>query len=118
MAESESQLDRVYRALAAEERRLAVACLQSHQELTLPDLAELVVERQRDTDLASVSGERVRDTYFLLYHNHVPILEECGLIRYRQDDDMVVASPTLPDALDRLRADVESLNDPADGLVE
>ncbi|MBX0324051.1 hypothetical protein EGH21_13520 [Halomicroarcula sp. F13] len=104
-----ADLDRVYRALAAEERRLALACLEHHRQLTLPDLAELVLERQQDADVASLSGERLRDTYFQLYHTHVPVLEDCGLVRYSQEDDLVAATDRIPAALDSVEENVERL---------
>ncbi|MDS0278544.1 hypothetical protein NDI85_12120 [Halomicroarcula sp. S1AR25-4] len=111
------ELDRVYRALAAEERRLALACLDHHRQLTLPDLAELVVERQYDTGVAALSGEQLRDTYFRLYHTHIPLLEECGLVQYSQEDDLVAATDRLQTALDSVEENVERLQSfPTDSI--
>ncbi|QIO20926.1 hypothetical protein [Haloarcula sp. JP-L23] len=111
------ELDRVYRALAAEERRLALACLDHHRQLTLPDLAELVVECQHDTDVTALSGEQLRDTYFRLYHTHIPILEECGLVTYSQEADLVAATDRLQTALTSVAENVERLQSfPTDSI--
>lgn len=83
-------LDSLYRALADRKRRLAVQCLSEHRELTLPDLAELVTERECEMALHEVSEERVRDVYLTLYHRHIPILEDAQLLTYQQEHDIVV----------------------------
>ncbi|WP_276273011.1 DUF7344 domain-containing protein [Haloarcula litorea] len=103
------ELDAVYRALAAEERRLALVELQRHRTITLADLAELVAEAETGADIADIPEERVTDTYFSLYHSHVPTLEECGLVSYDQDDDLVSAADDCGEVLDRVRENLERL---------
>ncbi|MBV0925251.1 hypothetical protein KTS45_13685 [Halomicroarcula limicola] len=102
-------LDRIYRALAARERRLALSCLHDHQTLTLADLTELVLERADGADITAVSEDRIRDTYFALYHTHVPILEESDLVRYDQADDLVAATERVRPALSSVCDNVEAI---------
>lgn len=57
--------------------------------MPLADLADEVAVREADAPLPEVPAEDVRDVYMMLYHNHVPRLENHGLVRYDQDRDMV-----------------------------
>ncbi|WP_135303812.1 DUF7344 domain-containing protein [Haloarcula amylovorans] len=102
-------LDCIYRALAARERRLALSCLQDHQTLTLADLTELVLERTDEADITTVSEDRIRDTYFALYHTHVPILEESDLVRYDQTDDLVTVTERVRPALSSVRENLDAI---------
>lgn len=107
------ELDAVFRALGDERRRHILWCIQEHHSLSLADLAELVAERERDTDITTLSGEYVKNVYFSLYHNHVPLLEEADLVRYEQEDDLVVRSDRAPSILTTARDSVDSLLTPA-----
>ena len=81
--------DRLFRALAAEERRLALVVLCEHHTLSLPDLAESVIEYQRGRAVVDISAEDVKECYLELYHRHVPVLEEADLVEYEQERDLV-----------------------------
>ena len=100
------EIESVFRAVADERRRLALDCVTEHRLLTLPDLAEEVTERETGESVAELPPEKIAETYFSLYHNHVPKLERAGLVRYEQEDDLVVqadgAVGTLAEARDEL----------------
>ncbi|QLG27432.1 hypothetical protein HUG10_07665 [Halorarum halophilum] len=103
------ELQSVFRALADTRRRAALSCLQKHQTVFLPDLAEHVAEQERGTDVTTISEEWVRDVYFSLYHKHVPRLEEANLVQYEQSDDVVVKTDRVGEALMEVREAVDSL---------
>lgn len=103
------ELEDVFRALADERRRHVLVCLQEHHTVSLADLAEFVVERERDESLAEISAEAIRDVYFGLYHNHVPVLEEADLVRYEQEADVVAQTEQTTTRLSSLRDRLDSL---------
>jgi len=94
--------DRLFRALAAEERRLALVVLTEHHTLSLPDLAETVIEHRRARPVADLSAEDVKECYLDLYHRHVPLLEDAGLIEYEQERDLVRITGRGDDTADGL----------------
>lgn len=103
------ELNSVFRALADKRRRSVLCCLQKHQTVTLPDLAEHVAEQERETDVTAISEEWVRDLYLLLYHTHIPKLEEAGLVRYDQAEDLVIRTDQVASALERVQDVANSL---------
>lgn len=104
-----AELDPVFRALADNQRRLALSHLREHQRLTLPDLAELVAEEVHQEDVSVLSAETVRDVYLLLYHEHVPVLEDAALVRYEQEEDSVTQTEHAPAALASARETLAEL---------
>jgi hypothetical protein len=84
-----SDLGPVFHALADRRRRTALAWLQEHHVVSLPDLAEIVAEDELGEDVTEISGERVREIYLSLYHTHVPLLTDAKLVRYDQEEDLV-----------------------------
>jgi hypothetical protein len=106
---SQTEVDPLMRALAAEPRRRAVACLRTHGTLTLADLTEVLVETCGQTHLRAVPAETVKRRYMELYHHHVPRLAAAGVVVYDQEDDLVrltddavAIEPTVQRALDQL----------------
>lgn len=102
-------LDSTLRALASRRRRLTLRCLMEHRELALPDLAELVAERESGEPLSALSPERACRVYFSLYHTHLPKLENAGLVRYDQEEDYVIAPEETRAALAEGRELFETL---------
>jgi DNA-binding transcriptional ArsR family regulator len=102
-------LNSVFRALADERRRIAVSCLGGHETLTLPDMAELVAERERARPLSKIDATVVRDVYLSLYHTHVPVLEEAGVVRYEQERDLVARTDRYRPLLRRARVEIADL---------
>lgn len=105
------EVDVLFQALSDRRRRYAVCCLQKHHTVPLADLAEFVAERERGTSVQSLSPETVRDVYFSLYHNHVPMLEEADLADYEQDSDVVGATARASSRLSSVRDCVDALLD-------
>lgn len=112
MSANGGNVEAVFRALLERRRRIAVRCLQDHQQVTLADLAELVCERETNTDLVHLSPEEVTEVYSSLYHNHLPLLVDANLATYDQEEDLVEladdAKPTLDCARTALNALMES----------
>lgn len=103
------EVDAIFEALADERRRLALYYLQKHQTLTLPDLAELLVEHEHDVAANELPGERIRDVYFSFYHQHLPKLERIGLVRYDQEADRLTCTDRCSTALQTVRDEIERL---------
>ena len=55
MTEERPSTDSVFAVLDDRRRRIAIHCLTTHRQLSLPDLAELVAERE--TDVIGVTEE-------------------------------------------------------------
>lgn len=89
----------VHDLLAADRRRHVLACLADHGTLALPDLADQVAERERDTALPQIPEDEVLTVYLSLYHTHVPKLADADVVRYSQNRD-TVALAADPDSLD------------------
>jgi DNA-binding transcriptional ArsR family regulator len=99
----------VFRALADSKRRILLSAVQEHRSVTLPDLAELVAERERGTNVTEISDEEIRDVYMALYHTHIPPLREANLVQYDQDDDLVLTTDQTRSSLIRARNEVASI---------
>lgn len=104
-----NRVDTVLEALANSRRRRALQCLHSHEELTLPDLAEEVAVREADTPLPDLDAERVSKIYFSLYHTHVPKLVAADLVRYNQDRDLIRRSDQMDGRLQGVHDELGSL---------
>ncbi|MBX0293317.1 helix-turn-helix domain-containing protein [Haloarcula nitratireducens] len=89
-------LDLIYRALADEVRRTVLTCLQVGEGVSLSSLAETIAKSETTAEVAS-SVETLRVE---LYHVHIPILCDAGLLEY--DDRRSVV------ALTELGSEVES----------
>jgi len=101
--------DSIFQALASRRRRLTLRCLLEHRELTLPDLAELVAERESSENIAAIPADRVSRVYFSLYHTHLPKLEDADLVRYEQEGDYVTVTQRTVPALAEGRDLLETL---------
>ena len=111
MSEDDESVGTVFQALSRRRRRVALGRLQTHGTMSLADLAELVAEREAETDIVELSPEEVRDVYFSLYHKHLPVLVEAGLADYDQDGDLVSVTDRTDSALTVARETLDSLID-------
>lgn len=82
-------LDTLFGLLADFRRRTAYRTLLSHDELSLPDLADEVVVLEREEPLSRIDADDVLQVYLSLYHGHIPKLDSAGLVTYDQSDDYV-----------------------------
>ncbi|MFC7020541.1 MULTISPECIES: DUF7344 domain-containing protein [Haloarcula] len=101
--------DQVFIALADERRRRALSLLADHTELTLPDLADEIAEREHRTSLADIPPEAVCQLYLELYHRHVPQLEAADLVTYSQEQDRLAVTELGQKVDQTLLESVESL---------
>ena len=94
--------------LSSERRRDALDCLREHEPIALPDLADVVAEREHDEPLPQVPEDAVLETYLSLYHTHVPKLADAGVASYDPDRDVVALADDADavDSLDSLDATV------------
>lgn len=85
-----SHTSRVFDALAHQYRRVALSCLVKHDEwTTLDELAEYVA---MEVELRGrvQNGELARGIAIQLYHAHLPILENAGLVEYDENSRRLV----------------------------
>ena len=105
----ETDLGALFLALSHVHRRRVLQCLWKHgTELTLADVAEEVTAKEAETSLQHIQPETVTRTYLSLYHQHIPQLEEAGLVSYEQENDLVVATSDR----ETVRSAVDSFLDP------
>lgn len=109
MEADDPDLSTLFRVLAEPRRRVALEALCEHGSVALPDLAEVVAERSTGKRVDEISPEAVTRVYFSLYHNHVPELEEAGLVRYDQEEDRVVYLEATTEHLARVRTTLEGM---------
>jgi len=94
--EGTETIDETLEVLSDQRSRLLLDVLTNHeQELTLPDAAEEVAQREANRSITDLSAERIANVYISLYHDHLPKLLEVGLLEYDQERDLVaVCRPT------------------------
>jgi DNA-binding transcriptional ArsR family regulator len=106
-----ASVDTLLRTLAHERRRQVLSVLRTHSSITLPDLADETVVRDRGVSLADVPSDVVYSVYMELYHRHVPKLAAAGLVRYDQERDLVTLTDLGGDVetrvYEQLAADLE-----------
>lgn len=81
----------LYRALASERRRHVLYHLLEHQRCHFDDLVDVLVD-------GGLWGEQLEDepresVYVSLYHSHLPLLEDVGLLTYESDAGEVRLRP-------------------------
>lgn len=86
----EFSIDAVLSLFAERRRRLAVSCLEQHEEaLSLADLAEDIAIEETDASRSDIDRQDVSHVYLNLYHNHVPRLEDHGIVEYEQERGLI-----------------------------
>ena len=79
--------------LAHARRRYLLYCLHLYSNpMRLADVAEQVLVWERDDEPEDYLRERLY-TYNDLYHEHLPVLREAGLVEYDQREDVVRLGP-------------------------
>lgn len=79
-------------------QRYLLYCLYRYSTpLKLADVAEQVLVWEREGHPEDYLRERLH-TYNDLYHQHLPVLREAGLVTYEQCDDTVRPGPALSEA--------------------
>uniref|UniRef100_UPI00374D37D5 DUF7344 domain-containing protein n=1 Tax=Natronococcus roseus TaxID=1052014 RepID=UPI00374D37D5 len=62
--------------------------------MALADLADELVVEEHGTTIDGISAEVVTELYLCLYHQHIPTLEDAGLVTYNQERDLVTITQT------------------------
>ncbi|NHN59429.1 MULTISPECIES: hypothetical protein [Halorussus] len=88
-AASDVSIDALCELFADYRRRTAYLTLVSHDDLSLPDLADEVAVAERERPLTEIDPDDVLEIYLSLYHTHVPKLAAAGLVDYDQEADYV-----------------------------
>lgn len=83
----ESTEEMVFSVLATARRREALRFLEAHGgETSLPELTEHLGEQEgRDPD----NPGELKAVYVSLIQNHIPLLEEAGIVRYNKDRRLI-----------------------------
>lgn len=88
--------DEVFHILQTERRRIVLDHLRTTDgPVRLRDLAEHVAAREHDVTVPEVTSDQRQRVYISLYQNHLPKLDEGGVIRYDKDRGIVVATATV-----------------------
>lgn len=83
-------LDDLFDLLSNRRRRHLLRCLDEYDDpMALADLADEIAAKEYDAPITETSAKEVKRIYVSLYHNHVPKLEEAGIVRYSQERDLV-----------------------------
>ncbi|MFB6301992.1 MAG: hypothetical protein ABEH78_03935 [Haloferacaceae archaeon] len=105
--------ERIEALLTNRRRRYALRCLYARQNpVSLPDVADQVTRWEYDDPVEERLDERLH-IYMSLYHDHLPVLEAAGLVRYSQAADAVelTAHATKPGIERAIRAEFDDLSD-------
>jgi hypothetical protein len=82
--------DPVYRVLGNERRRYVLELLAGQDDpIDIGTLAELVASRENDQPVAEVSYDQRKSVYTGLYQNHLPLMEQAGLVRSENGWDRI-----------------------------
>ena len=92
--------DEIFHLLQCRRRRDALRYLRGHDgPVRMCDLAEQVAAWEHDTTLEALSSTQRQRVYIPLYQDHLPKLDEAGVIDYDQERGAVERTP-LADRLD------------------
>lgn len=86
--------DQIFHLLQNERRRLALTYLQGvDEEVKMRDVAEQVAAWEHDTTVEALDSDQRQRVYIPLYQNHLPKLDEEGVIEYDQSRGVVRRTP-------------------------
>ena len=87
-------------------RRLVLSQLQSHESMTLRDLAEQIAVTDQQVELESICQEAIKEVEIALHHVHVPKLADAGYVEYDRRRGLA----SLTDSGRELRIETECQN--------
>ncbi|WP_207591654.1 DUF7344 domain-containing protein [Halomontanus rarus] len=91
-----ASLDSIFDLLSHHRRRAVLDLLLTHDRpLTLTDLRNEVVARERDTEITEIPEKRVNGVHVDLYHVHIPKLVEAGVATYDRERKLVEPTEKL-----------------------
>lgn len=84
-----------YRVLASEDRQLVLEALEGTSSISLDALAETVTEARNDASTET-------QTKISLVHQHLPVLEDAGVVDYDSEAKQITHSASAVEELLRL----------------
>ncbi|WP_311171602.1 DUF7344 domain-containing protein [Halobellus ordinarius] len=100
--------DQFYRALAAAHRRRLLHHLVVEEDSSLDELATVLSEWQPTTTGTTDTSADRSEIRLTLVHNHLPGLDEAGLIDYNPQSESVQLAPLHPQVVDIIRRSIEA----------
>ena len=105
---TDGDVDALFRVLSNGRRRYVLACLrQFATPMALSDVADEVATYERDATTAEIPADAVRSVHTRLYHVHVPMLADAGLVDYDEKRDAVAPTEAGSELASRLAPPVE-----------
>ena len=97
MQDDENKLSRYLVALSVPQRRYALYYLHEHSVSNLSELAEYVLQCKTDRPLSEIPEDEQRTVKIDLYHNHLPHLDDSGLVSFdeRNKDVRMESTPMV-----------------------
>lgn len=80
------------RALSDQRRRATLQILRRHQKARLSEIADEVARREDDDAGSAGTADTISDIRIDLYHRHVPLLVDAGLVHYTEGRNAVAIS--------------------------
>ena len=84
--------DQVFRALSKQRRRSTLRILEREQAATIAEIAAEIAARQDEEASTDDRSDVVTAVRADLYHHHVPVLADAGLVHYAEHRDVVALS--------------------------
>ena len=81
----EISTDQLYRALASEQRRRLLSYLLDGEERTVEEIATVLTGWQAAESGSMQTAADREQVHIELFHSHLPLLDEIGVIRYDED---------------------------------
>lgn len=81
--------DQVIRALSEQRRRSTLQVLHQCREATISEIAKEIAAKEDDKPNSDNQSDAIRID---LYHRHIPILAEAGLVHYTEERDAIAIS--------------------------
>lgn len=106
--------DDVFEVLDSSRRRYLLSTLSERPEWRLDDLAERIAARETDAPVRADDEGDEEQVYASLYHVHVPLLADRGVVTFDPETDRVVAD----DRLDRMVAALVAAGEALDAAAE
>lgn len=108
---SGSEIDRLFSVLRSQRRRYVIYCLQttSGNTVTVDDLATTIVNWETES-ASEPSDDHLSEVEIGLHHNHLPNLEELGLIAFDPRSGSVRVQDTLPNEVWLAQVQIEELD--------
>jgi len=101
--------DKIFHLLQNERRRAVIRYLRDEEgTVSMRDIAEQVAAWEHDTSVAALDSDERQRVYIPLYQNHLPKLDEEGVIEYNQSRGTVERTSVADQLEQYLTDDLEA----------